>query len=543
MNKQWNILIPKPNPKDDIIGSILAKRNISNPVHFLKPLESDLLPFEDLSNIKEAADMVLKAIDEGKRVHILSDCDNDGVNSSAIILRYLRDFTTELSWSINSGKQHGIEFQDLESYIGKYDLVIAVDSSSSSYEAQKFLVTNNIDFLCLDHHPCEIEKCSGIIVNSTLNSYKNKFLSGSGVCLKFVLYLDYLQGTTGAEEFYDLAASGIIGDMMDISEASPENRYICMKGFNSLNNPGLKAIVGDYPFTSTCVAFSISPILNAGVRTNHGELSAQILLKDDKKVVKKILNQLKELKEIQNIQKDKLVAELENEIEERGIANDKVMGFNVKGDTQTNLTGLVANVISSKYDCLVIIVHPSEKKGLLRGSIRGNCIDNFKQLILDTRLSVYCMGHFGAAGIGVYESRWNQLITTLNKNLEDVELKITSQVDIILKPSDITTKLIKKLEYVNIISGTGFKPINILIEGLEPENISTMKLLHSKFEADGMEFIQWHSDLSDQLKCDKGIYKTIDVVSTVGIGNFRGKKSRQAIIQDYRIESHLEFFR
>ena len=541
MNKEWKIL--NTSPEKDVISQILKARGIINPVHFLQPKESDLLPFEDLSNIKLAADMVLKAIDEGKRIHVLSDCDNDGVNSSAIILRYLRDFTTELSWSINSGKQHGIEYQDLESYVGKYDLVIAVDSSSSSYAAQRFLADNNIDFVCLDHHPCEIEKCSGIIVNSTLNSYKNEFLSGSGVCLKFVLYLDYLQGTTGAEEFYDLAASGIIGDMMDISESSSENRYICYRGFLNLTNPGLKAIVGDYPFTSTCVAFSISPILNAGVRTNHGELSAQILLEDDKKVVKKILNQLKELKEIQNIQKDKLVAELEAEIEEKGIANDKVMGFNIKSDTQTNITGLVANVISSKYDCLVIIVHPSEKKGLLRGSIRGNCIDNFKQLILDTKLSVYTSGHNGAAGIGVYESRFNQLITTLNKNLDNVELKVTSQVDIILKPSQITTKLIKKLEYVNMISGTGFKPINILIENLEPESLSVMKLLHSKFEADSMEFIQWHSDLAKQLECDKGIYKTIDVVATVGIGSFRGKKSRQAIIQDYRIESHLEFFR
>lgn len=545
IKKEWTILCP--NPQGDLITSILKARDIHDPVHFLQPKETDMLPYTDLLNIKQAADIILKAINEGKRIHILFDPDNDGCNSGAIIYRYLIPYTDKITWSINVGKKHGLNMDDLPSYIGKYDLVIAVDSSSESYEEQKFLKDNGIQVIVLDHHPCEIEKCSAIVVNSQLNGYKNPALAGAGVCFKFVKYLDILQGTIGADEFWDLATSGIIGDMQDVSENSMENRYICDRGFKALKNPGLKEIIGNYQFNGTSVIYSISPILNAGVRTKHGELSASILLQDDKKIIKNIIKELKDLKEIQNIQKDALVKVLEKEIVEKKMESQKVMGFiipNRDGAYTADITGLVANVLSAKYECLVIIVHTSETEGLYKGSIRGNGVPSFKKLILSTKLAEYVKGHAGAAGIGILDFNFQKLIDTLNEKLKDTELKITSQADVKLRPSNISLLFIKKLEFINTISGTGFKPINVLIEGLEPEKVSKMKGIHSKFEADGMEFIQWNSPLSDELeKHTDGIYKEVSVVGTLGISNFRGRTTKQLIINDVKVEEKLEFFR
>jgi len=543
MKKDWQII--NPSPKGNLIQLLLEGRNIKDPVHFLQPLESDMLPYEDLSDIKEAADLVLKAIEEGWYIHILADVDLDGVASNSMLYRYLTGFTNRVTWSINVGKKHGLNMKDLPSYIGKYQLVIAVDSSSDSCAEQKYLIDNGIQVIVLDHHPIK-KKGTAIIVNSQLNGYKNPALAGSGVTFKFIKYLDFLQGTTGAEEFYDLAASGIIGDMQDVSEDSPENRYICSMGFSHLINPGLKELVGKYTFNGTCISFSIAPMINAGVRTKHGELSAQLLLEDDKKKVKKIIVELTELKEIQNIQKERLVEELEIEIKEKNMINDKVMGFlisNRDGAMEADITGLVGNVLSAKYDCLVIIVHPTEKEGVLKGSIRGNGIPDFKEFVSDTKLVIFCEGHPGAAGISLYESKWSELITTLNKQLEGTELTITSNADMILKPKELTMPLIKKIEFINMISGKGFSPINIVIEGLEATGITTMKKVHSKFVADSIEFIQWNSDLSERLKCGTGIYKTINVVGTPGISNFMGKTARQIIIKDTIIENHLEFFR
>ena len=71
MNKEWNISISEP--KGDIISQILNSRNVKDPVHFLKPRKEDFLPFEELSNIKEAANIVLSAIENGRRIHVLGD--------------------------------------------------------------------------------------------------------------------------------------------------------------------------------------------------------------------------------------------------------------------------------------------------------------------------------------------------------------------------------------------------------------------------------------------------------------------------------------
>lgn len=545
MKKEWTVL--NPNPQGELVGSILKARGIKDPVHFLQPNKEDMLPYEGLSNINLAAQIVLKAIEEGKNIHILADVDLDGCASNAILYRYLICYTNRVSWSINTGKKHGLNMEEIPSYIGKYDLVIAVDSSSESYEEQQYLKDNGIEVIILDHHKIDnIDRCSAIVVNSQLNNYKNPALAGAGVVFRFINYLDFLQGTKGAENFYDLAASGIIGDMQDISEDSPENRYICLAGFNYLRNPGLKELVGNYEFNATSVIYSIAPTINAGVRTKHNELAAQLLLEDDRKKIREIISELKDLKVIQNIQKDKLVEELEIEIKEKGMENLKVMGFIIPQReelAQADITGLVANVISDRYDSLVIIVHNSEEEGVLKGSIRGNGVPSFKDLISNTKLVIMCSGHDGAAGIEVYESNWENLINTLNKELENTELKIVSQADVLLEPSEISMQLIKKVEYVNRISGTGFKPIKVMIEELEAEKICKMKDIHSKFEAEGMEFIKWNSTLSDELQCEDGIYKEVSVVGTPGLSNFRGKAKRQLIIDDVKIEEKLEFFR
>ena len=548
MKKEWNILCENPDTSEDLISLILKNRGIKNLVHFLKPKDKDFLPYTDLLNIDVAAQIVLKAIKENKRIHILGDIDVDGITSLTILYQYLFDFVDNLTFSFNSGKKHGIEHQDLESYVGKYDLVIAVDSSSSSFESQKFLMDNDIEFVVIDHHELDNEDPKyATIVNCTMGNYKNPYLSGSAMTFKFIKYIDFLIGATSADEFWDLATVGLVGDMMDISELSPENRYICSKGFSSLKNTGLKQILKTYSFNSTAVSFSVAPLCNAAVRLNKVGIAVALFMESDEKKCRKLICELEELKQIQNIQKDALVFKLDSIIELNKLDDQKVIGLLVEdntGENKAEIVGLTGNVLVSKYERIFIIVHKTNKPGELRGSCRCTGIENFKDIVNQSGLVIFASGHQKAFGIGLKESNWKKLIIALNKALENVELKITSNADIILKPDELTTSLIKKIEYVNMISGNGFKPIQVVMENLEPTDITTMKYdKHSKFEASGIDFIQWNSRLSSKLSHEKGIYKIIKVIGTPGISSFKGKKSRQMIISDYVLEAHLEFFR
>ena len=61
-----------------------------------------------------------------------------------------------------------------------------------------------------------------------MGNYPNKTLSGAGVVYKFCKYFDMKYGYNYADDFLDLAAVGIIGDVMELNDI--ETRYIVKNG-------------------------------------------------------------------------------------------------------------------------------------------------------------------------------------------------------------------------------------------------------------------------------------------------------------------------
>ncbi|MBZ9622959.1 DHH family phosphoesterase [Clostridium sp. FP2] len=546
IKKEWNIL--NKSPGTDIIKSTLAARGIKDMVHFLQPRESDLLPLTDLDEIEEAAEIIIKAINEKKRIHVFPDVDVDGVTSGCIIYQYLSFFTDNITWSINKGKVHGLSAQDLESYIDNIDLVIAVDSSSEDIEQQQFLKENGIKVVILDHHPAKHSKYA-TIVNCQMGDYKNRHLSGSAVVFKFVKYLDELLGTNYSDALWDLATVGLIGDTMEVGENNLENRYICSKGFNSLTNIALKQIIGNYTFNGTSVSYSIAPLINAAQRMNRNHLAFELIIENDKKKCNKIIDEIKELKIIQNIQKDKLVDDLTFTIKANELDKQKAICLlidEVKNDDQGDIVGLTGNILSADYMMPVIIVHPIGDGEKLGGSIRGYGIKSFQDVVNSTKLVVFCKGHPNAAGIELYAKDWDKLIVAINKKLAKVKFKVEETADVVLKPEQITVDLIKKMEYINTISGKNFPPIKIVVEDIEIDDIVTMQKKHIKFSQGGIEFVKWNSygELENFKSNTIGIYKTCDVLGTMVMNNFRGKVKKQMVIQDTRnFQDNLEFMR
>ncbi len=115
-------------------------------------------------------------------------------------------------------------------------------------------------YLFLDHHAIkrEIPYDTYTILISSQRDYDNSQLSGAGVVWKFCKYLDEQFLTDYADELVDLAACGLVGDMMDMTVM--ENRYIVSKGLEKIYNPAVKKIVGGFEFNSTAIAFSIAQL-------------------------------------------------------------------------------------------------------------------------------------------------------------------------------------------------------------------------------------------------------------------------------------------
>ena len=107
---------------EEIIEKVFEGRNIHDVEHFLNPTHDDMLPFESLYRIDEAAKIVIDGIKNRKKFMVYYDVDCDGISSGIIITRYLKDFGIDPKTYINNGKNHGVTEDSLK-YINDIDIL------------------------------------------------------------------------------------------------------------------------------------------------------------------------------------------------------------------------------------------------------------------------------------------------------------------------------------------------------------------------------------------------------------------------------------
>ena len=89
---------------------------------------------------------------------------------------------------------------------------------SNDYEQHEELHNRGIDVLVLDHHEAEKYSEYACVINNQMCDYPTKALSGAGVVYKFCCYMDELLGTSYADDYVDLATTGIIADVMPLKD-------------------------------------------------------------------------------------------------------------------------------------------------------------------------------------------------------------------------------------------------------------------------------------------------------------------------------------
>lgn len=540
MKKEWSVQNKNPNGKN-IIHDILVKRGIKDIQHFLNPVPSDLIPLNKLSNMVETVELIDQGIKENKRFTIFYDAaDSDGICAGTMMRKYLGHFTKNVGYVFAVGKKHGLQHIDLDEVIKVTDILIIVDSSTGDHEQQNYLKEHGVTVIVADHHD-EPNNPNVCIINSQFN-YPNPQLSGSGVTWKLCMALDNAFGTKYALDYLDLAAIGILADVSSVGEDYMENRLIVHMGLRHLKNVAIGIILGAYEFNSTSVLFSIAPLINASARMSQNQMVIDFLMEEDRTIAKDYFEDLKEVKEQQKILVDIESRKLEGQIEKQDYINNKVIHGFVEGGS---FAGLIATKMCEKYGRPAIVLHnPKEGDIEHAGSMRATGVKDFKSMINDTKLAE-SKGHKSAAGVFIPFENLNPLLLKLNEVLKDIEFKTEEEIDIQLEPEEVTIELIKEMEKINRLTGKDFKPITVFIEGIESKNVDSMKSgRHSKFEANGIEFIKWNSKLYEELKYSTGIYTKLDVFGTLSKSTFRGKTKKQLIINDTRnIEKLLEFFR
>ena len=527
MIKQLTARIDGREMEDDfeIIDAVLYERGIDNVAGFLKPSIDDLIPFEEMKGLDKAYEIIDDAITMGEKFLVLSDCDSDGVCSSAVIVRYLRKCGADVECIINDGKIHGAEHLDF-SLLNDIDVMIIVDSLNNDPDVYKKILDTNTKLIVFDHHLPEqrlFDANLDFVLVTSAKDYPNEHLSGAGVCMKYVLYADEMNLTDFSDDLWVYAAIGIIADMSDMSV--PENRYIAHRGLAQFKNPMVKKMVGNYAFDSQSVSFSIGPLVNAAMRMHENEKAMNVFLADDEDEINELVKDLKNCRERQN----EVVAEMLGGLLEQGEAqlDRKCMFFMLNNDTDAEITGLIGNKLLAMYQRPLFILKHRDRQ--YAGSMRSIGTESFLEIANGTGLCL-CQGHPNAAGAFIDEDKFEQFKEIIEEELKDIEFTVNIEADIELAPEQINENLIKQLTAINRISGTGFKPIKILVRTNDYEVSTFTTKKHLKvIDESGLLIVKWNTDVWKTMKNDKPLV----AVGTLSSPFYGRVKYLQLAIDEY----------
>lgn len=117
---------------------------------------------------------------------------------------------------------------------------------------------------------------------------------------------------------------------------------------------------------------------------------------------------------------------LESRIFKRDLLENKILLIPVEetDDIPSEITGLIATKLSSKYHHPTLIVRESSTEDMLKGSGRienNTALGSFKQYVGQIEENSYAEGHDSAFGFGIKKNRVDEFLDKTNKDLHEVD--------------------------------------------------------------------------------------------------------------------------
>lgn len=435
-----------------------------------------------IKNMDSAMKLFIEEIDKNSKIGVLCDPDVDGICSTTIIVKFLKEVCDykddNIEIFIQEGKVHGLStpvFKQIKN--SDINFLIIPDAATNDEQQIKDLLKDGKKILILDHHIPSDENMKtiyvdqnngliGVIVNNQFNDYANAG-SGAYVVIKF------LEGLTEMEliQYYDLVAVANIADSMYILDR--ELIYYVNKGLNNINNSFFKYALQDLnleKITPIDISFNVANIMNAVCRygtVEENKMLVKALLDVDEVVLytpKKSKNNpnpqeieqslaeamvriSKSIKQKQDNAVKKSIKKITEWIKENKADEHKVIVIineekGTKSLVEKNIGGLIANKLMDTYKRPIMILHKCTDEYM--GSMRGN-VESFKKVLESTEI-VRVVGHENAGGVFVAKKDMPRLLKRLDKAMENIE--INEDCVLVDCEVDLDTLRIKEMEEI-----------------------------------------------------------------------------------------------
>lgn len=558
---------------DNYTERLLAARGVESVTDYLNPSDEFLIDPRLLNNIEKGAELYNKVVEANGKILLIVDSDVDGFTSAAIIYQYTKRLNPEIEidYWLHSGKQHGLQdhIKKLLEEGHEYDLIILPDSSSNDYDYHEGLKEVHTPCLVIDHHLSDIELSdNAIVINNQLSpGYVNKDLTGAGVVYQFCRYLDMISGRDWADDYVDLAAWGVIGDMGSVLQL--ENRALIVKGLKNIKNPFFKALIEKQDYSMggkvnpVSVAFYIVPLVNAMIRVGSMEEKERLFIAfiDGNRLIPCLKRGAKGTMERaavesarectnarahQNKIKEAAVDRLEAKIYKYDLLSNKVLLVRLDEDDDfpAELNGLVAMQLSAKFKKPTIVARLNDE-GYVRGSARGlsaSELEDFRQFLLGSGYFEYALGHANAFGCSIPNNQLKVFHDYANEQLKDIDFG-EDFYDVNFETfasSPSVSAMIKDIANHEGIWGQGNATPLIHVKDiyLNPSDYQVIGKTNDtlKWTVNGVTYIKFHAkDLIEELRSYNSTVK-VDVVGEANLNEWMGNITPQIMITGYEIK-------
>lgn len=526
-------------------------------------------PF-DFTNMKEAVELFDNHMNKKSNMAVIVDCDVDGFTSASPLYSYLYvNFDIEMDYIVHEKKVHGIILDEFtEEQLNNIDLLFVPDAGSSDFKQHKILKEKyNIDIICIDHHDCDKYSEHAIVVNNKLSKISEN-LSGSGMTYKFLKALDETYQLNDADDYMDLVALGMIGDMIDVRDR--EVQYLIKTGLENINNEMLLELLNKTSFSrngkqnQTAFGFYIAPIINAVVRVGSIEdnrlmFESLVDIGSDKKYYytptrgkrkgEMIEENLYEhvARKLQSIKgkQDRLVKKyLEGSKRplKRGLLetikdnDDKILVVDGTEYLDNNgTTGLIANKLMKRFRKPVLI-YLNKGDDFYSGSARGDFIQNFREKLEKSGLVEKAMGHEFAFGTDIRTNDFNKFTESINEYFKHENIEAVHQVDFAIPFEYLEDYMVEELYQLEDYFGHGLKqPLLYLENCIVPTTSISINDSGTTitFYAKDIQFIIFNtnSEYFDSIVdwTDEVCY---NIVGKPSINEYDGQRYVQIIVED-----------
>ncbi|MFC6591056.1 single-stranded-DNA-specific exonuclease RecJ [Deinococcus lacus] len=353
--------------------------------------------------LREAAQRLVRAIRQRRRIRVHGDYDADGVSATAVLVLGLRELGADVHGFIphRLKEGYGISPDKVPEHAQACDLLLTVDCGVTNLQEVQALLDAGTEVIVTDHHSPGPDFPATLVVHPHLTENYDPDLhnlTGAGVAYHL---LWAVHEALGLPEPRALTALATLGTVADVAPLIGENRALVQVGLEALATtqlPGLRALLDSGHVTAPSardVAFVLAPRINAAGRMGEAEQALELLTTPSPQRAQVVAQYLETLNRDRRAIQDRMYEQALEVVDPSEAAL-----VVTHRDWHPGVMGIVASKLVDKFYKPVYIV--AQGKGSVRSTPGISAVGGLRH---SQDLLKRFGGHPGAAGFALDEAQ------------------------------------------------------------------------------------------------------------------------------------------